>query len=40
MSFGKGSEEERAFRGVVDVGKGDGVFGTGEGKRKWRGGKA
>jgi hypothetical protein len=24
----------------VDVGKGDGVFGTGEGKRKWRGGKA
>jgi hypothetical protein len=32
--------EERAFRGLVDVGKGDGVFGTGEGKRKWRGGKA
>lgn len=40
MSFGKGGEEERAFRGTVDAGKGDGVFGTGEGKRRWRGGKA
>lgn len=38
MDFVKGVEE-KGFRGNVEVGTGDGVFGTGAGKKKWRGGK-